>query len=178
MLGQITSFKTDTGKSFGLSPIQIDHLIKGYTGTLGTYAADAMDTIIDLNSDIPKPSKRFEQMPFIRRFALDPEARGNVTAYYELKNAVDQAVRTSNLLERTGNVENLSEYQADNMPLLASKDYVNALYKDLKKFNDMKRQIRSSPMDADDKRDALLAIGQSEAALVSQIREYRKMIAQ
>jgi hypothetical protein len=66
----------------------------------------------------------------------------------------------------------------DNMPLLASKDYVNALYKNLKEFNDMKRFIRSSTMDADDKRDALLAIGQSEAALVSQIRDYKKMIAQ
>ena len=177
-LGQFTSFKTETGKSFGLSPVQIDHLIKGYTGTLGTYAVDAMDVMIDLNSEIPKPSKRFEQMPFIRRFAVDPEARGNVTAYYELKNAVDQAVRTSNLLERTGKVEDLAEYKAENMPLLASKDYVNALYRDLKKFNDMKRQIRSSTMDADDKRDILLSIGQSEAALVSQIREYRKMIAE
>ena len=175
-LGQFTSFKTETGTSVGLSPIQIDHLIKGYTGTMGLYAADMMDVMIDLNSDIPKPSKRFEQMPFIRRFALDPDARGNVTAYYEFKNAVDQAVRTSNLLERTGKVEDMVAYKSENMPLLASKDYVNALYKQLKSFNDMKRRIRTSSMDGDTKRDTLLAIERSESALVSQIREYRKMM--
>lgn len=178
VLGQFTSFSTATGASIGLSPIEIDHLIKGYTGTLGTYFVDAADVLIGLNSDIPKPSKRFEQMPFIRRFALDPEARGTVTAYYELKNAVDEAVRTSNLLERTGKVEDFVRYQEENMPLLASKDYVNALYKSMKEFNQMKQQIRASGMDADDKRDALLAVEQAEAALVSQIKEYRKMIAQ
>ena len=67
-------------------------------------------------------------------------------------------------------------YKSENMPLLASKDYVNALYKQLKSFNDMKRRIRSSSMDGDTKRDTLLAIERSESALVSQIREYRKMM--
>ena len=145
---------------------------------MGTYAVDALDVLIGLNSDIQKPSKRIEQMPFIRRFALDPEARGNVTAYYELKNAVDEAVRTSNLLERTGRVEDFVEYQQENMPLLASNDYVNSLYKTLKEFNLMKQQIRTSTMDADDKRDAILAIEQSESALLSQIKDYKKMISQ
>jgi hypothetical protein len=178
VIGQFTSFTTAAGKSFGLSPIEIDHLIKGYTGTMGTYFVDAADVLINANSDIKSPSKRFEQMPFIRRFALDPDARGNVTAYYELKNAVDEVVRTSNLLERTGRVENLVEYQMENMPMLASKDYVNDLYKTMKEFNDMKRQIRSSPLDPDDKRDMIRAVEQMENALTSQIKEYRKMIAQ
>ena len=178
VLGQFTSFKTATGSSVGLSPIEIDHVIKGYTGTMGTYAVDALDVLIGLNSDIQKPSKRIEQMPFIRRFALDPEARGNVTAYYELKNAVDEAVRTSNLLERTGRVEDLVAYQQENMPLLASKDYVNELYKTLKEFNLMKQQIRTSTMDADDKRDIILAIEQSENALLGQVKDYKKMISQ
>ena len=96
----------------------------------------------------------------------------------ELKNAVDEAVRTSNLLERTGRVEDFVEYQQENMPLLASKDYVNSLYKTLKEFNLMKQQIRTSTMDADDKRDAILAIEQSESALLSQIKDYKKMISQ
>jgi len=134
--------------------------------------------LINANSDIKSPSKRFEQMPFIRRFALDPDARGNVTAYYELKNAVDEVVRTSNLLERTGKVEDYVEYQRNNMPMIASKDYVNDLYKSMKEFNEMKRQIRSSPMDPDDKRDIILSIEQMENALTSQIKEYRKMIAE
>ena len=117
-------------------------------------------------------------MLFRSRFALDPDARGNVTAYYDFKNAVDEVVRTSNLLERTGKVEDLVEYQMNNMPLLASKDYVNDLYKTMKEFNDMKRMVRMSPMDPDDKRDIILAIQQSENALLGQIKEYKKMISQ
>jgi hypothetical protein len=100
-IGNLTSFKTASGESWGVSPIEIDHLISGYLGGMGMYMADAIDTVIDMNSDIPKPSKRFEQMPVIKRFALDPNARGNVTTYDELKNAVDETVRTDNYLTRT-----------------------------------------------------------------------------
>ena len=42
----------------------------------------------------------------------------------------------------------------------------------------MKRMVRMSPMDPDDKRDIILAIEQSENALLGQIKEYKKMISQ
>ena len=35
---------------------------------------------------------------------------GNVTAYYDLKNSVDEAVRTSNFLEKTSNFEEMGKY--------------------------------------------------------------------
>ncbi len=32
-----------TGKTLGLSPLKVDHLIKAYTGTIGMYAVDTID---------------------------------------------------------------------------------------------------------------------------------------
>jgi len=166
------------GEGTGLSPIQIDHLWKGYTGTMGMYAADVLDMILDLNGDSPKVSKRIDQLPIIKRFAIDPEARGTVTAYYEMKNAVDEVTRTVNLLERTGKFTDMGEYMQDNMKLLASKDYIQDLEKQMKELREMKNLIRSSGMTGDQKLDAITDISKMENQLTSNMRELKKLVGE
>jgi hypothetical protein len=172
-----SSFAEGLGKTLGLSPLKVDHLIKAYTGTIGMYAVDTIDLVIDANSDVPKATKRFEQMPFIKRFALDAEARGKVTAYYDLKNSVDEVVRTINHLEKAGNYEEMGEYMKDNMRVLASKEYISALEKEMKSFREVASMIRNSRMSGDEKRDALLAVTQAQNKLTGNIQEIKKMIA-
>ena len=166
------------GKEFGQSPIMLEHLWQGYTGTMGMYIVDAIDSIINSNSDTPKATKRFEQMPFIKRFALDPQARGSVSSYYDLKDSVDQAVRTSNLLEKTNNFEDLSQYMQDNAGLLATDDYVKAMDKDMKDLQNQASMVRASSLSADDKRDVLKAIGEAQNALTANVQYLKKMMSQ
>jgi len=166
------------GKELGQSPIMLEHLWKGYTGTMGMYMVDAIDSIINLNSDVPKASKRFEQMPFIKRFALDPEARGSVSSYYDLKDSVDQAVRTSNLLEKTGNYQDIGEYMQENAGLLATDDYVKSMDKSMKDLQNEATIVRSSGMSADEKRDALKAIGEAQNALTANVQYLKKMMSE
>jgi Large polyvalent protein associated domain 38/ADP-Ribosyltransferase in polyvalent proteins len=166
------------GKTLGLSPLKVDHVLKGYTGTMGMYAVDLIDSIMDLNGDSPKASKRFEQMPVIKRFALDPEARGSITNYYKLKDSVDTAVRTMNMLDKTMQPEEFQKYMQDNIGLLAFKDYIGDLEKTMKQFRDMKKTIQSSPMSGDEKRDALSAISKAEINLTSNIQFVKKTISE
>ena len=162
------------GDSLGFSPMKVDHLIKGYTGTIGTYASDLFDMVYDMGADSPKASKRFEQMPIIKRFAVDPEARGTVTAYYKLKDQVDQAVRTANLLERSNNFEEGTKYTLDNLRLLATDDYVKDIEKSMKDYREMKQQIMAAPYSADTKRDLLKSIGQMESLTTANIQNIKK----
>jgi hypothetical protein len=157
------------GSQLGMSPMKIDHLIQGYTGTMGMYMVSALDGIMNMNAENPNASKRFEQLPFIKRFALDPEARGTVTSYYDLKNATDEVVRTSSLLERTMNFEERNKFMKENIKMLATKDYILDLEKTMKEFRQAQVMIRSSRMDADSKRDALLRINQAQNALTANI---------
>jgi len=157
------------GSQLGMSPMKIDHLIQGYTGTMGMYMVSALDGIMNMNAENPNASKRFEQLPFIKRFALDPEARGTVTSYYDLKNATDEVVRTSSLLERTMNFEERNKFMKENIKMLATKDYILDLEKTMKEFRQAQVMIRSSKMDADAKRDALLRINQAQNALTANI---------
>jgi hypothetical protein len=165
------------GKALGLSPMKVDHVLKGYTGTLGMYGIDVLDAVMDQFGDSPKPSKRFEQMPVLKRFLVDPEARGNVTQYYQLKDAVDTVVRTMNLLEKTSESDEYLEYLQDNIGTLAVKDYVSDTERVMKTLREAKVAIRSSGMTADEKRDALTEIGQAENAVTSQIQEIKKLIS-
>jgi hypothetical protein len=127
-----------------------------------------------MGADAPKASKRFEQMPVIKRFLVDPEARGTVTAYYKLKDDVDQAVRTTNLLERSNNFEEGTKYTLENLRLLATDDYVKDIEKDMKDYREMRQQIMASPMSADTKRDLLLNINRMESLTTQNIQSIKK----
>jgi uncharacterized protein YutE (UPF0331/DUF86 family) len=135
-----------------------------------------MDTIMQTSGANPQASKRFEQLPIIKRFALDPEARGNVTQYYELRNSVHAAVATANMLERSDPKE-FAQYYKDNIALLAHKDYVNDMYKTLKQYNEMRRMINSSSMSGDRKMETLKAINHAEQSLTQNIQMVKKSIA-
>lgn len=172
-----SNFAKLLAQNLGLSPIKVDHIIKGYTGTIGMYAIDTIDIMLDQFGDSPKPTKRFEQLPVIKRFASDPEARGYVTQYYELKDAVDTTVRTMNLLEKTNQPEEYTEYLIKNQGTLAFRDYVNDTERTMKDLREMKIAIRSSTMTGDEKRDALLEISRMESAITSNIQEIKKAIA-
>ena len=164
------------GGKLNLSPLKVDQILKGYTGTIGGYAVDVVDAIASEFSDAPKAAKRFEQMPVVKRFALDPEARGNVTQFYELQKAVDTFVRTSNLLEKTARPEEFAKYLEDNVGLLAVKDYVSNVEKEMKTLRDMKRTIASSDMSPEEKRDLTVEIGRMENHLTANIGQVKKVV--
>ena len=165
------------GQALGLSPMKVDHIIKGYTGTIGMYGIDTIDMVLDQFGDSPKPTKRFEQLPVIKRFALDEDARGSVTQYYQLKDAVDTTVRTMNLLEKQGESEEYVEYLTKNQGTFAFKDYIRDTEKTMKDLREMRNAVRISQMTGDEKRDALLEITKAENAVTSQIQTIKKAIA-
>jgi protein subunit release factor A len=140
---------------------------------MGMYLVSALDAMYEANSTVERPAKRFEQLPLIKRFAIDPEARGSVTSFFELKDQVDTAVKTANMLER-GDPEVYDKYIEDNQNLLASKDYINALASDMKDLAKMKVMIRASDDSAEVKKDALLEIQQLENDMTENMQELKR----
>ena len=165
------------GAYFDHSPLKIDNMIRGYLGAVGTYATDLLDTVLSGVADAPKADKRLEQMAVFKRFMVDKEARGNITAYYALKHEVDTAVKTMNFLEKSGAPGEYEQYVTDNQALLANKDYVNDLDKQMKNFREMRKQINGMDIPGDEKRDMLTELGQAENNLTENIKEVKRLIA-
>jgi hypothetical protein len=165
------------GEATNSSPVKIDNLIRGYTGTLGTYAVMALDAVMRGEGDPTKATMKAEQLPVVKRFFASSEGTGTITAYYEMKKAVDESTRTINFLERTGNLEGLKEYLTDKgAKLQAIKPYISSLDDDMTSLRDMRRMVQMSPMEPDAKREALDSIRKAEVALTSRIQFLKKTI--
>jgi len=168
-----SQFVKDLGAATGTSPIKIENLIRGYTGTMGTYAMQLLDAVYRGQGDPVKASMRLEQMPVIKRFFASDS--GTVSAYYDMKSEIDQITRTMNVLERTGNNEDLKEYLQDHGKLYGLKNYVNLIDKDMKRLRQMQIAItNSTTIDADAKRQALDAIHDRQVAITARIKMLRK----
>ena len=165
------------GEATNSSPVKIDNLIRGYTGTLGTYAVMALDAVMRGEGDPTKATMKAEQLPVVKRFFASSEGTGTITAYYEMKKAVDESTRTINFLERTGNLEGLKEYLTDKgAKLQAIKPYISSLDDDMTSLRDMRRMVQMSPIEPDAKREALDSIRKAEVALTSRIQFLKKTI--
>jgi hypothetical protein len=152
----------------------LDHVYKGYTGTMGMYLADVMDAVFTAGSDNPKASQRFEQTPVLKRFLLDSDAKGQVSAYYDLKNSVDQTVRTVNLLAKQGSPD-LEEYIEKNISIYGMRSYVSSVDKQMQRLSAQAAMVRSTPMPADEKRKMLDEITRIQNELTNEIQLIKKM---
>jgi hypothetical protein len=166
----------ELGQTLGISPMKIDYVLRGYTGSMGTYAITAMDSIIRSEDDATKATWRLDQIPVLKRFMISDLGAGTVNDYYDLKDRVDEVVRTSNQLERTGDVKALSEYLKENGQVLGIKDYVRDLEKDMKSIRESKMAINMSRMEPDQKREALDALRRAEISLTERVGTLRKSL--
>jgi hypothetical protein len=160
------------GEQTGQSPIQIDNVIRGYTGTMGMYAVNMLDSVFSSQGDPVKATTRAEQLPVIKRFFASDS--GTVAQYYDLKDEVDEVVRTVNFLERN-DPEKLEAYLKDNENTYMLKDFVRSIDKDMKQIREYRGAVNADKdMSGDEKRTILDELHQYEVALTADIKAIRK----
>ena len=170
-------FARSIGENTGISPIQIDYLIRGYTGTLGSYAVMLLDSIFRGQGDPIKPTFNPEQMPVLKRFFASPESTKPKTDFFKLRVELDKAVSTINHLERTGKTNELLEYLNEKQPLIDLAPYIRQLDKDLKSLRSEKNFILESPSMAPElKQQTLNAIRTAEMNLLSNINQFKSYL--
>ncbi len=165
------------GKETNQSPLKIDNLIRGYTGTLGTYAVMMLDAAMRGEGDDVKATKKLEQMPVFKRFMTTKQGSGTINAYYELKKEVDTAVKTVNFLERQGDYEELAVFQAGRGgKLLGIKDYMNGLNEEMSSLRTFRREARRSKMDPDNLAEIESNIKDAEINVTKNIQFVKKAL--
>jgi hypothetical protein len=77
----------EVGKATGTSPARIDHLVRGFLGTMGVYGVMLTDQALRMAGDYPEaPATDWQRMPVIRAFVHDTDNPNSryVTEFYEL----------------------------------------------------------------------------------------------
>ena len=173
-----SSFSIALGKELNMSPLKLDHLIKGYTGTLGSYALSAASHMIDAfqptDTSLP-PDKDWYNLPLVRSFFQDPNSRGTVVQFYELDRLVRQAVNALAQAEKEGDVDKIIEVRTERSKLLALEGNMKDIRNQLKEVRQQKNQILNSPIDPSEKRELLNIIRQQELAITAAVPVLRQI---
>jgi len=166
-----TQIATDIGKVLPISPLKIDHILFGYSGTLGAYLISAVDAVYREARGVEdkRPAKTIFEYPIMKRFFASKEGSGLKTDAYELVADVEEVVSTVNNLRKQGREEELTAYLASRQHILDLKSPIYNIKNKLAKARDQERRITSSDMDAEIKTQML-------EDLDAQINEYLKVV--
>jgi len=160
-----------------ISPMRIDHMIKGYSGTLGTYVLDVSDWAWrNLGGNINRPARSMYEYPVMRRFFAKEAGRALVTQAYELMDEVTKAMQTLKKLEGLPGLEvEAMEFAADRQNLLDVAQQLKPMKKELNDLRQQRQKVFEDPlMSRDQKRVAMDFIAAKEQEAVREIPALRR----
>lgn len=162
------------GQALNISPMKVDHVMFGYTGTIGGYVLNLVDRglktefIQGEGAPLP-PSKNIFEFPLWRRFFGQKEGSGLREDAYQLYDDITTVINTVNRLKKDGRAEDLDAYLASRRHLYELKDPVYSIKRKLDAVRDQKRSVINSSLDPDLKREMT-------DDLDAQLNEYLKVV--
>lgn len=108
------------GKENTFSPAQIEHMVRGYTGGAGNFLLGVVDAAArkaKLAPDPIKPTKKLEELPFVKAFTIRHPSAGaeSVNKFYEEYKRRQKYIKSSRVAGKHFDFESqqeLSKYQA------------------------------------------------------------------
>ncbi|MCP4116457.1 MAG: DEAD/DEAH box helicase family protein [Desulfobacteraceae bacterium] len=147
----------EIGKRLNISPLKIQHYVRGYAATLGMIGLTAVDDLFTRKAfDYPERPAGENKPWGLGRLVSDENkpARNTkyVTKFYDLAEEIGNAQRTFNYYVKTGQGEKAQDWFKENAPLMAMNPTGNSVKKLLAQINaEMKRIQKSTSYSAEEK---------------------------
>ncbi|WGE27643.1 hypothetical protein PHA77_08960 [Edwardsiella tarda] len=153
------------GEQLGWSPKKIDHLITGYTGTLGAYVLGAMDIVLRGMGDYgERPALRVDELPVIKSFlrgSAAPKSTQYSDDFYRMMQQANQVYGTVQRWKRERRLQDSRALQREQRHILASRPRLNRTQQQVRQLNSQIQMIQlHTRLSAEEKRqriDKLLA---------------------
>ncbi|MCW2473667.1 LPD38 domain-containing protein [Candidatus Symbiopectobacterium sp. NZEC151] len=148
------------GQATGLSPKMLDHIVQGYTGTLGAYVLGAGNIVARQFTDAGEtPTLRLDELPVIKSFlrGADP-AKSTQFAddFYRMVSQANQISRTINAYREQGRSADARALQEDNRGLLSKRQALTRTQKAIRQLNDRIEMVRiDRTLNAQEKRERI-----------------------
>ena len=151
LLGQVT------GKA-GVSPIVLDHLIRGYTGPLGIALVQLANPILntEMKANVAEPTLKASKMPFIGGLFQPVEGRGTLDEAYDRMTEIQQTKGTYNDMVAKGNRAEAKAFAQEHAAMLSMASTSGSVQKYLGEIAKRERMIRASPTLTTEQKDAQL----------------------
>ena len=164
------------GEQLNISPIKLEYIFKGYTGTLGGYALSVTDALARSVTGTPLMPLNIKQIPLVGRFVGDQEKMGGYQQqFYKLREEVNTAVTTMNSLREDGRMDELYAYRNQVQGLLNAKGQVRALERYMRNWRKRRdRIINRTDINASTRGDMLLDLQIDRDKRLAMIPELRQ----
>ena len=156
-----------------ISPINVDHLMKGYFGTMGSLGLSTLDSAVNQFSDIKRPADAWYKNPVISPFMNDPRFKDQVNGYYDLLKESDQVTLKLNDLKKSGRFEEAKEYRTEHAEMIRARSQINNLSNRMEKLREQHKKVVDSRMSADEKREKLDALDQRIGSILKNVNSLR-----
>lgn len=136
------------GKAGALSPVQIDYLVRGYLGWLGTSALEVTNQVSRPFMDAPpRPKRRLSDTFLVGSFAEDLPSNYSryTTEFYKQAKEIEEAFATSKALAAQGDEKAVESFNKSTEDKLAQHRDVVRTRKDLSDINNAIRAIENNP---------------------------------
>jgi hypothetical protein len=157
------------GAQLNYSPIKIDKLLKGYFGYLGQTLGQVSNYFA---GDRPAPTAN--DIIFVGSMLENQRATGNRGDFYDLYDKVVTAKTSANALLEEGRVDEYRDYINKNRGYIAIEKPINNLHNQLTKLRDYKKIIMASNRNAEEKREALDRLTESENNMLNNIKDLNR----
>lgn len=161
-----------------LSPIQIEYLIRGYTGGLGVTLTQLANPVLRPLSpaEMPEgPAKKVSQMPIIGNLFQPTDGRGIIDAAYTQADEFQKASNTYKKMIEQGRRADAQAYAQRYSAELAGNALGGAFRQQMGELAKVRRMIETSTsLTPEQKRVRVDGIRQIELKLAQRIREYDK----
>jgi hypothetical protein len=161
LIGAATASKTVkdiTGKE-GVTPIEIDYLIRGYMGGLGIALVQLANPLLntEMKADVAEPTLKMSKRPFIGGLFQPVEGRGTLDEAYDMMTQISQTKATYNRLVEKGERAEAKAFAQENADKLALASTSGQVFKFLVELAKQERMVRADPRLTTEQKDERLA---------------------
>ena len=139
---------------------KIDHVVRGYIGTLGSYALMLGDSVSRKAIGLPERAARsIYEEPVIGRFLQESEGKGPLHTFYDLKTELDIFVETLNSLIEGGDLNRADKYQLSRLNLAMHQPVIEALREEIVALRVFRKQlVNDRSLTPEERRDSVRGV--------------------
>lgn len=148
------------GGLFGISPIKLDYMIRGYTGGLGVAITSIANPVLAADEKVA-PEMRASDTPVVGGLFQPKDAQGVINYAYDLVSGIEQKQRTMKTMQERGRPEDVKAFIEENRQDLKLADTAGSFKRFMGELAKLERNVRErTDMTPQQKREKLDEIRQ------------------
>lgn len=159
------------GKTAGVSPIKIDELVRGYTGTMGLAFLQAVSLGVPKGTTPEKAVQRLSDMPVVGGLFQPNDAGGIIANVYDRMNEIKKVQVTVDDLIDKGKTAEARELINKHSNEYAASELADYYTTSMREYTQYEQAIRASNATAEEKRAKLDTLRQEKIRFATMVRD-------